>query len=122
MASSPSPPKKTIAGGSSDPVSKRKIFKSVSSGFGHGSLKETHIDMTDVHELFFEYVMVFKLEQEEEGGAYKQDHYCKHVCAVMKEAGLILFPYLSVQQDELIVLIRAPVSSLICRTMYRLTV
>lgn len=56
----------------------------------------------------FDYVMVFKLQEAD--GPPEQPPAAKHCMNAMLNAGLELFPYLSVQKDELYVLIRAPVS------------
>jgi hypothetical protein len=52
----------------------------------------------------YDYCMVFKLV---EG---KQTDYAKYIVNKMKEAKLEVFSFLSVQRDELLVLIRAPVN------------
>ena len=57
----------------------------------------------------YDYVMVFKLEQEE-NGQRKQTAAAKDCMKSMIAAGLEIFPYQSVQKDEMYVLIRAPVS------------
>jgi hypothetical protein len=51
----------------------------------------------------YDYCMVFRLV---EG---KQTDYAKYIVNKMKEAKLEVFSFLSVQRDELLVLIRAPV-------------
>ena len=69
----------------------------------------------------YDYVMVFPLDRDEENSllaAADPDiqpwHKCKPVCneviAKMVDMGLEIFPYSSVQGDELIILIRMPVS------------
>jgi hypothetical protein len=56
----------------------------------------------------YDYVMVFPLN----GSAHEfQSKVAKHALHEMLDAGLELFTYRSVQDDELIVLIRCPVSS-----------
>lgn len=55
----------------------------------------------------YDYCVVFKMR----GSNFeKQSKYAKYAIHAMLEAGLEVFPYLSVQDDELLVLIRAPVS------------
>eukprot|EP01040_Poterioochromonas_malhamensis_P012080 gene12080-13202_t len=54
----------------------------------------------------YDYCMVFKLEGVD--GSYKQSDVAKYCVKKMLEKGLELFSYLSVQRDELIVLIRCP--------------
>jgi hypothetical protein len=56
----------------------------------------------------YDYCMVFKLEGEP--GSLKQSDVAKYVVKKMLDAKFELFSYLSVQRDELIVLIRCPVS------------
>lgn len=58
----------------------------------------------------FDYVMVFKMVEGAEGP--EQSAAAKTCINAMLTAGLEVFPYLSVQKDELYVLIRAPVSSM----------
>jgi hypothetical protein len=58
----------------------------------------------------FDYVMVFKMD-EDNNGVPSQSAAAKTCMNAMLSAGLEIFPYLSVQKDELYVLIRAPVSS-----------
>jgi hypothetical protein len=55
----------------------------------------------------YDYVMVFPMEGE--AGALKQTDVCKHAVDVMTKAGLETFCYTSIQDDELIVLVRCPV-------------
>lgn len=57
----------------------------------------------------YDYVMVFPLEGEK-GATKKQSNDAKNIIKAMETAGLELFSYLSVQNDEMIVLIRLPVS------------
>lgn len=54
----------------------------------------------------YDYCMVFQLEGTP--GNYQQSKYTKYCVKKMLEVGLELFSYLSVQRDELIVLIRCP--------------
>ncbi len=60
----------------------------------------------------YDYVMVFKLEQEE-NGQRQQTAAAKDCMKSMIAAGLEIFPYQSVQKDEIYVLIRAPVRRLL---------
>ena len=53
----------------------------------------------------YEYCIVFPVEKDG-----SQSDYSKHAIKRMLESGLEIFPYLSVQKDELLVLFRAPVS------------
>lgn len=55
----------------------------------------------------FELVMVFKLVLED-GGVYTQTVTCKHIIHALVEAGLEVFTYPSIMDDELYVLISAP--------------
>ena len=56
----------------------------------------------------FDYVMVFKVK---EGPSGPEQSAAARTCMnAMLNAGLEIFPYLSVQKDEIYVLIRAPVS------------
>jgi hypothetical protein len=87
-----------------------KLFRNISGGVGNQTLDMHFKKVGECHELFFEYVMVFKLKENEKGEMV-QDKYCKMICATMSDAGLSLYPYLSVQQDELFVLIRSSVSA-----------
>lgn len=56
----------------------------------------------------FDYVMVFKMVDGPNGS--EQSVTAKNCINAMLTAGMEIFPYLSVQKDELYVLIRAPVS------------
>ena len=56
----------------------------------------------------FDYAMVFKTVQGNDGSS-SQSAACKTCLNAMLTAGLEAFPYLSVQKDEVYVLIRAPV-------------
>ncbi len=56
----------------------------------------------------FDYVMVFPLVGKD-GEAREQTDVAKHCMHAMLSAGLEIYPYLSVQDDELLVLFRAPV-------------
>lgn len=68
----------------------------------------------------FSYCMVFPLQQKTRSNAdmtsdpeyivhegFKQTDACKDICHTMVNVGLEIFPYLSIQEDELIVLITA---------------
>jgi len=56
----------------------------------------------------FDYAMVFKTVEGNDGSS-SQSPACKTCLNAMLTAGLEAFPYLSVQKDEVYVLIRAPV-------------
>lgn len=56
----------------------------------------------------YDYVMVFPMEGEP--GSMKQTNVSKYCVQEITKAGLETFSYLSVQDDELIVLVRCPVS------------
>ncbi len=58
----------------------------------------------------YDYCMVFKLKTDQTTGKLRQSNTAKYCVNKMKEKGLETFNYLSVQRDELIVLIRCPVS------------
>jgi hypothetical protein len=63
----------------------------------------------------YDYVMVFPLN----GSSHEfQSKVAKHAIHEMLDAGLELFTYRSVQDDELIVLIRCPVSSLFSLSLF----
>jgi len=58
----------------------------------------------------YDYVFVFKmLKYDSNPGVLEQSDSAKHCIHRMLEAGLEVFPYLSVQQDELMVLVRCSV-------------
>lgn len=59
----------------------------------------------------YDYVMVFKMEVGGDG-RHRQTAATKDCMKSMIAAGLEIFPYQSVQNDEIYVLIRAPVSEL----------
>jgi hypothetical protein len=61
----------------------------------------------------YDYCMVFKLKTDQTTGKLRQSNTAKYCVNKMKEKGLETFNYLSVQRDELIVLIRCPVSSIL---------
>lgn len=56
----------------------------------------------------YDYVMIFPMEGEP--GSMTQTKTAKHAVDEMNKAGLETFSYMSVQDDELIVLVRCPVS------------
>jgi hypothetical protein len=58
---------------------------------------------------FFDYVMVFKMLGKQYDTQSKLAKYCIHQ---MMKVGLEIYPYLSIQNDELILLIRASVSEI----------
>ncbi len=60
----------------------------------------------------FEYVIVFKLVKNESTGKYEQTKEMKNLIHTMIGAGLTVFPYLSFQKDELIVLLNAEMALL----------
>jgi hypothetical protein len=55
----------------------------------------------------FDYCMVFPMKKE--NGVFQQSPVAKYCVQEMVNAGLECFPYLSVQGDEMLVLIRCPV-------------
>ena len=60
----------------------------------------------------FDFVIVFPMQEVTEAdGSFRreQSDTAKHVMHAMLNAGLEIYPYLSVQDDELLVLFRAPV-------------
>lgn len=59
----------------------------------------------------YDYVMVFPMEKASTGG-YQQTLNAKFAVSEMNKAGLETFSYLSIQDDELIVLVRCPVRDL----------
>lgn len=64
--------------------------------------------------LKYDYCMVFKLEETSKGsGSFQQTEESKFIVQKMRSKGLDVFCYLSVQGDELIALITAPVSDYI---------
>lgn len=66
----------------------------------------------------FDYAMVFKTVEGNDGSS-SQSAACKTCLNAMLTAGLEVFPYLSVQKDEVYVLIRAPVSDRTYRSELR---
>ena len=80
----------------------------------HVSVKRNSIlKKTQNHDLSaaYDYVMVFPMDGEK-GQPLRQTETCKNVIKTLEVAGLETFSYLSVQDDEVLVLIRAPVSLL----------
>lgn len=59
----------------------------------------------------FDYVFVFKMKETRDGSAMVQSDVAKHCMNAMINAGLEIYPYLSIQQDELIVLVCCPVGN-----------
>lgn len=58
----------------------------------------------------YDYVFVFKMiESDNNSGIFEQSDCAKNCIHSMLEAGLEVFPYLSIQQDELMVLVKCPV-------------
>jgi hypothetical protein len=72
--------------------------------------RESIVHSTDNSEFSnqYDYAMVLKMDGEE--GRYVPSNIAKFVIKQMTNAGLETFAYTSVQLDELIVLIRCPVS------------
>lgn len=56
----------------------------------------------------FDYVLVFPMDKDEASGKYSQSPVAKHCLHAMLDAGLEIYPYLSIQGDELYVLFRSP--------------
>jgi hypothetical protein len=59
----------------------------------------------------FDYVFIFPMLEKDYS---KQSPYAQHIADVFVNTGLELFSYLSVQNDELIILVKCPVSSSRC--------
>eukprot|EP01032_Pedospumella_encystans_P010538 gene10538-12308_t len=59
----------------------------------------------------YDYVMVFPMEKSAAGG-FQQTPTAKYAVSEMNKAGLETFSYLSIQDDELIVLVRCPAAKL----------
>jgi hypothetical protein len=68
----------------------------------------------------YDYVLVFPMDGTP--GAYTQTAASKFVVDEMTKAGLETFSYLSIQDDELIVLVRCPVRSLFYLRFYNLKI
>ncbi len=71
------------------------------------SVLDAHAKSNDLSAAY-DYVMVFPMEGAD-SSVKKQSELSKSVMKIMEDAGLEIFPYLSVQDDELLVLIRCPV-------------
>ena len=70
-----------------------------------------HTEQTDFTGQY-DYVFVFKIvEIDYNSGVFEQSFFAKKCIFSMLEAGLEVFPYLSIQQDELIVLVKCSVRS-----------
>lgn len=79
--------------------------KSATPAYGYNNeLARNSLVETPEFSATFDYVMVFPMKDSD------QTKVAKHCIHEMFNAGLELFPYLSVQDDELLVLIRCPVS------------
>jgi len=91
-----------------------KKMSRAASGFAYNAMSDTTsiLRKEELKEFSqtFEYVMVFPMEGETKE---TQSVTAKYVIHEMLGAGFELYPYLSVQKDELIVLIRCPVNSLV---------
>ncbi len=72
--------------------------------------RSERIVSTDLSEQY-DYCMVFKLDNDSNGQPTIYPDHAKFIINVMKDAGLETFSYLSVQKDELLVLIRCSVST-----------
>lgn len=60
----------------------------------------------------YDYVFVFKMvKNDNNSGVFEQSDCAKKCIFSMLEAGLEVFPYLSIQQDELLVLVKCSVRS-----------
>jgi len=60
----------------------------------------------------YDYVFVFKMvNNDNNSGVFEQSDCAKKCIFSMLEAGLEVFPYLSIQQDELLVLVKCSVRS-----------
>ena len=58
----------------------------------------------------YDYVFVFKMvKNDNNSGVFEQSDCAKKCIFSMLEAGLEVFPYLSIQQDELLVLVKCSV-------------
>ena len=82
-------------------------------------ISSKHVENTDFLAKF-SYCMIFPLQERNQSNAdmtsdpqyivhkdFKQTDACKDICHSMVNVGLEIFPYLSIQQDELVVLITA---------------
>lgn len=73
---------------------------------GHKSIREIRANDMKEFSAKFDLVLVFPMEGENK---QQQTDVAKHLMYEMLDAGLEIFTYLSVQDDELYCLIRAPV-------------
>lgn len=80
---------------------------------GHGKSMFGQVEINEFAQTF-DYCMVFPMKKE--NGQYHQSPVAKFCVQEMVNAGLECFPYLSVQGDEMLVLIRCPVSKNIINT------
>jgi hypothetical protein len=80
--------------------------RSLTPVYGYNSTLTVHEDTSEFSSTY-DYVMVFK---QKGTNLEHQSKHAKHCIHAMMAAGLEIFPYLSVQNDELVVLIRCPVS------------
>jgi hypothetical protein len=83
----------------------RESFGGRNSLTGRSSIKK--VENQDLSSKY-DYVLVFKMVGEQK--PYKQPDVAKYCVDEMQKAGLETFSYLSVQGDELLVLVRCPVS------------
>lgn len=91
----------------SDAYPRRKSSQTANYGYNN-SLATLAVsqDSTDFSATY-DYVMVFPMKGDNHD---YQSKYAKHCIHELLAAGLEVFPYLSVQFDELLVMIRCPVS------------
>ncbi len=90
------------------PAQKPTLKRGSNSVYGYTSTATSLRQITPSTEFSsaFDYVMVFPMKGDQH---QYQSNVSRHCINVMISAGLEVFPYLSVQNDELLVLIRAPV-------------
>lgn len=83
--------------------------KSATAVYGYNDARSSLVVNHDSNDFSstYDYVLVFPMGGENHDEQTKYAKYCIHN---MMAAGLEVFTYLSVQYDELLVLIRAPVS------------
>jgi hypothetical protein len=72
-------------------------------------VRSERIISTDLSEQY-DYCMVFKRENDANGQPLVDPDHAKYIIHVMKDSGLDVYPFYSVQQDELLCLIRCGVS------------
>lgn len=74
-------------------------------------IRTEHIDFASQ----YDYVFVFNMDlvKDRDDGVREQSIAAKHCIYSMLQAGLDIYPYLSMQEDELIVLVKASVSLII---------